>query len=249
MQYGFGDESNSIALVIRTSDRFRLPTSRGGHPVLAKRSWVTGVIKDVEAIDTYTLSEVQTKALEDGQNRLVLETADPINPVQGRNKYYSAYIWVIITVCAPDGRPRFEQPWRNMLTFFEHGNIADETTYLLLKQQLAVKVRSSMEAILRERPEVVLTYACAIDDCGCGQPVEYPPPSGESVRELLFVEPWWARLRAEGWDGRVRTELSGDARVEHAACNLPFVVEEYQNRAQVPESKPSTSRLPHEVAR
>jgi len=250
LQFGYGDESNSIALIVRDAGGIRLPRSpHGGYAVLAERSRVTGVIKAAEVLDQNGLCEVQTEALRAGQNRLVLEATAPIStPGTAARKYYSAYIWVIIALCDLNGQPRFAEPWRNILTFFEHGNIADETTYLLIKRQLATKVRSSLESILRERPDVVLTYACAIDDCGCGRTVEFPPPPGESMRELLFAEPWPNRLHADGWADRVRQELTGDARIAHAACRLPFTVSQYQRRANELKAGHLGIRQSHEVA-
>jgi hypothetical protein len=240
MQLGYGDESNSIALAVRSGDEPPPPrVARRGHVVLAEGWQVTGVIKTAAAIDQLKLCSAQTEVLRAGQNQLVLETSAPINaPSEADSIYYSAYIWVIIVLCGPDGRPRHNEPWKNMLTFFEHGNVADDSTYLMLKRQLAAKVRTSLESILREHPELTLSFACAVDECGCGEPIRYPAPPGESMRELLFDESWLARLDAKGWRDRMRTALSGKARVTHAACKLPNTVSGYQ-RDQVSMTQPT----------
>jgi len=246
MQLGYGDESNSIALAVRSADEPPPPrVARGGHVVLAEGWQVTGVIKAADAVDHLQLCSAQTEVLRAGQNQLVLETSGPITaPSEEDSVYYSAYIWVIIVLCGTDGRPRHSEPWKNMLTFFEHGNVADDSTYLMLKRQLAAKARTSLESILREHPDLILSFACAIDDCGCGQPIRYPAPPGESMHELLFAESWLARLDAEGWRDRMRTSLPGKARVAHAACKLPNTVSGYQ-KDQMSRRKPSPNDRRH----
>ncbi len=232
MQLGYGDESNSIVLAVRNADEAPSPrTARGGHVVLAEGMQVIGVIKTADAVDHLQLCSAQAEVLRAGQNQLVLEVSAPMvaAPSRADGVYYSAYIWVIIVLCDADGRPKHSKPWKNMLTFFEHGNVADDSTYLMLKRQLAAKVHTSLESILREHPDLTLSFACAIDECGCGQPIKHPAPSGESMRDLVFAESWLTRLDAMGRRDRMRTALSsGSARVAHAACMLPNIVSAYQ---------------------
>lgn len=247
MQLGYGDESNSIALAVRSADEPPPPrTARGGHVVLAEGLQVTGVIKTAAAVDHLHLCSAQTEVLRTGQNQLVLETSAPVTaPSEAESIYYSAYIWVIVVLCGTNGRPKHGEPWKNMLTFFEHGNVADDSTYLMLKRQLAAKVRTSLESILHEHPDLILSFACAIDECGCGEPIRYPAPPGESMRELLFAESWLARLDAKGWRDRMRTALPGKARVAHAACKLPNTVSAYQrDQLRRTKSTPIDRQLP-----
>jgi len=57
------------------------------------------------------------------------------------------------------------------------------------------------------------------------------------MRELLFDESWLTRLDVEGRRDRMRTALTGKARVAHAACKLPNTVSGYQ-QDQVSRTKP-----------
>jgi hypothetical protein len=239
LQFGYGDENNSIELVNGGKPwGIPLPTSSGGgYSVLAVRSAVTGVIKAAQAVDLKELSSVQQPESAPDETRLVLHVTESITQAGGSirdvsREYYSAYIWVILVVCQPQGRPVYrdeKDEWRNMLTFFEHGNIADELTFPMLKRQLVAKVRPSVEQILRVKPDAVLSYACAIDDCGCGVPVVFPAPPGQSVKEMLFDDDWVAQLAARGLADRVRTEMSASYRQQYAAHSLPQVVRDYLN--------------------
>ncbi|MCP2268831.1 hypothetical protein [Actinokineospora diospyrosa] len=236
LQFGYGDENNSIALVTRSGEASEMPLSQspqGGFTTLAVRSVVVGVLKNATTIDPEDLCAAQQPETSPGQGNLVLQVTKPILRAGGRagnapRRYYSAYIWAILVICGPDGKPESQlEPWRNMLTFFEHGNVADELTYRMLKEQLATKIRTSVETILAARPDVVLSFACAIDECGCGKPIEFPAPLGQSVKETLFGDAWVGHLTKKGWAGRVRQSLPAKHRETYAACQLSQVLTSY----------------------
>ncbi len=242
-QFGYGDENNSITLATPSGEAREIPMRkvRGGYTTLAVRSVVIGVLKNATTIDPEDLCAAQqpqnSHGDEDhaslGQGELVLEVTKQIQqaggPVGARpRRYYSAYIWAILVVGGPNGSPQPLEQWRNMLTFFEHGNVADEVTYSMLKCQLVTKIRASVETILAAKPNVTLSFACAIDECGCGKPVEFAPPHGESVKEMLFNEEWLESLKARGFAGRVRQALPTVLeREDYAACKLPEVLTSY----------------------
>jgi hypothetical protein len=89
------------------------------------------------------------------------------------------------------GEPFFaSEPWRNLLPFFEHGNIADASTFFTHKQLLVAKVVSTIKTILVEDCNVSLQVACASDQSLCkvedGALVQ--PPEDELLISLLLAE-------------------------------------------------------------
>src|SRR5262249_9571277 len=109
-------------------------------------------------------------------------------------RYYSAYLWIIFVVLDARGQPFYRadssskiESWKNLLCYFEHGNIADATTYQTLKENLIAKCCSSLKEILqRDRDKrlgpddnagLKIAYACAFDDSNCGPDhrVLFPP--------------------------------------------------------------------------
>jgi hypothetical protein len=103
--------------------------------------------------------------------------------------YYSAYLWIMFLIHDQDGKPFFDRKWKNLLAFFEHGNIADATTYHTLKEQLVTKALSTLSKVLTETKVFPLSpsnkkqrvlhisYACALDDSHCGpdHSILFPP--------------------------------------------------------------------------
>jgi hypothetical protein len=73
-----------------------------------------------------------------------------------------------------------------LLAYFEHGNIADASTYHALKENLAAKICSSLDKILEKQAEVAIGYVCAFDDsnCGAGNNVIFPS-AGSRLVDLL----------------------------------------------------------------
>ena len=105
--------------------------------------------------------------------------------------YYSAYLWALfVTLNADSGAllidlegmspatfhkldPGEKQSigrWRNLLTFFEHGNIADADAYTFLEKHLAVKTAQSLWTLASNtkiKPSPVFVYGGALDDLNC----------------------------------------------------------------------------------
>ena len=73
---------------------------------------------------------------------------DVTSNTEKSSKYYSAYIWIMFSIETMDGKPFFPQQWKNLLVYFEHGNIAEATTFQTLKESLATKACSSIAEIL-----------------------------------------------------------------------------------------------------
>jgi hypothetical protein len=133
-------------------------------------------------------------------------------------KYYSSYVWVIFVLCEKNGEPvypRNNKPWLGMFPFFEHGNIADDTTYAVFKRQLANKALTSVSRLLESTAlsgsekiggNKVFRYACASDDANCSECGEqnYPKDFRASIivrdyiENLLGKPPVWKHNPEEG---------------------------------------------------
>ncbi|HXC56145.1 MAG TPA: hypothetical protein VNU97_12680 [Rhizomicrobium sp.] len=211
IQYGYGDENNSIALVGDPrvlTDRVSFTDKNAG---LAFRASARGKLKLAAAfIGTKESSEISSALSTvwntDKGRRVVLDIR-PQHAIKalsgGPNEaatYYSAYLWVLFIITdVASGRAIHlkgsmaspeddrKQAWRSILPFFEHGNIADGETYAFLKRQLADKAASALNRIVEEYEKewrkgdfpLKFTYACAIDDSGCGIGKAYGEPAGD----------------------------------------------------------------------
>jgi hypothetical protein len=153
-------------------------------------------------------------------------------PSRGRQEsgYYSAYIWVMFVVSDRDGKPLYDQAqWKNLLPFFEHGNIADATTMRTFKECLVAKACKALKEILGRREDeqrgIAIRYACAFDHSNCGSPLLFPL-SSLSIFDLLKAEVASDPiLQAAQNAGRIR--LSGDSGNPYCSCNLPAIVGQF----------------------
>lgn len=216
-QYGYGDENNSICLVMDKLQAVNLINSWGeiARPAGAKgagmqypfalpanlkngRLWFVdekfevnqGGIGKVAGGNTSFGSAI-ISAGHPGWDRAfslkVGETTEiQINPLTER-RYYSAYLWALFVTLNGDGvllfRPGASKlhdeitdleafgAWRNMLTFFEHGNIADNDSYQFLEKHLAVKTARSLwtlaEKYIGYEEKPLFVYGGALDDLNC----------------------------------------------------------------------------------
>ncbi len=229
LQFGYGDEGNSIALRHRDPGRLdplALPTAvGGGHTTLAVQAKAVGRLIWAPAADSSDLCPVQQPKLNGTRDKLIFEAENVTAPRGGdlevvSRQYYSAYIWVSFVLCDLEGHPLPGDPWRNMLTFFEHGNLAEEYTYEIMKKHLTRKAYATIERILTEEPDLSLRYGCATDDCGCGKPLAYPPPDGSSIKDMVQKESHEARLVLDPPVG------AGDIYTAHG---LPKLLQEYKS--------------------
>jgi hypothetical protein len=234
LQFGYGDENNSIILKGREGDPIttgHLFTSVGARAV-AVQATVVGNIELSTAIDKRKVCSAQQSVVEDPSGRIVL-AATEVEALGGTRAsvsrlYYSAYLWVAFVICGSDGKPLHDDRWRNLLTFFEHGNIAEPSTCRTLKHQLAAKVWSSLESILDQEQDITLHYGCAIDDSGCEQPIAVPTPGGQAIKDILFNHdtrhrlPWRPRMSR-----RVRATPPLGVNDDYAACQLSEIVDGY----------------------
>ena len=234
LQYGYGDENNSLPVYVTTE---QVPALRGAvwgeapadpgagwHPGLARRMTLVGSLVAVDGVGR-PLPPAQETVLTGGKYDYVLEFKDAIRPDGfSRGEYYSAYVWIMFEV---DHRPGAsgapDQRWLRLLPFFEHTNIADANAYDFMKEQLARKALSFISRY--GDASTVFRYACAFDDPGHGAGRPYTTLFSfarrtirERVEEILAA-PEFARIRPYVDIAPERPVLP--------ACQLPRLVEQF----------------------
>jgi hypothetical protein len=214
LQYGYGDENNSVDLIVkegRSRDftgaletNLRVKAEAGSPTTLCAAPYnVTGRLKWGPSLDGNEVSDAQ-RLIQGGtgelqkplQGRIVLEASWDQCQYREETKlslYYSAYLWIMfVIVDRATGRLFYEgQPWKNLLAYFEHGNIADASTFQTLKENLVTKVCSSLCEILErpaDRERVAIKYACAFDDSNCDSGTVVFPPSDIGERRARLVD-------------------------------------------------------------
>ncbi|WEK47235.1 MAG: hypothetical protein P0Y56_02830 [Candidatus Andeanibacterium colombiense] len=295
VQYGYGDENNSIEVVgkrktvakslarlmeaqirheraLRTvggtaevSDgpytgmaapanvvgRLRLSTSLAGRkkaqvnalPAAALESWGGGQ----DARPVLFISEiVRTNAVEGdvvlgSARRGRISADDRAYP----SRYYSAYLWaaLVVLVDTPAGpqplsraRGAEGEPWKDLIPFFEHGNLADPESCLFAKRQLAAKVVAGLASAVAEwageEVPVRFAFACAIDEAGCGHDLAFPDWSGHHRMRDLIREALGEKAVTDPAARRIAEEnlldfehFSGaPGRHDFSACRFPGIV-------------------------
>ncbi len=273
LQYGFGDENNSVDVLIegrkqaseRIADRLNSPrnTARKSDfnpiaimaaPFVIKGTFTWGpVLDDDEVPQAQKLIQGGTILPNPRNGRIVLRCAerDVTSNTEKSSKYYSAYIWIMFSIETMDGKPFFPERWKNLLVYFEHGNIAEATTFQTLKESLATKACSSIAEILNrssDRGRVRIRYACSLDDPFCCPEtgMVFPPEKGildgEGARrketrlvdimvDMISRHPE-AVLRSE------RLLMPTSARPgdhnQYSSCALPEIVEEFYRDLRSP---------------
>lgn len=177
----------------------------------------------------------------------------PADVRQDPSYYYSAYIWVMFVVSFRDkeGNRTFLEPaWRNLLPFFEHGNIADATTMETLKQGLVAKACSALRKIFEwEGDKIVIEYACAFDHSNCGSSMLINTGE-ERILTLLMAEVekdtevLWPAHKAQSlilkkWSHKTKPKPGEQPPKinEHAACCLPEIVTRFYDDIEKVEEK------------
>jgi hypothetical protein len=298
VQYGFGDENNSLDLVIGQgmSPAFLrdlqlelnpVPGSAGtshGMPVAlcAVPYTVTGRFGWGPRLPDDDLPPAQ-RMIQGGSWELELRDPDrgrvflqcdrrdcEIRDVSASARYYSAYLWIIFVLLDGRGQPFYPpdpasmiESWKNLLCYFEHGNIADATTYQTLKENLIAKCCSSLKEIVqRDRDtrlgpdgngSLKIAYACAFDDSNCGpdHAVLSPPaaifsPNGVG-RQARLIDIFAASvgtdavLGAARRSGRLMLPEGPRPRAENpfSSCHLPGMIELFYKELKGAAAPPS----------
>lgn len=257
LQYGYGDENNSLNLIFDDPTLIReswaeLQTAlvENGRPYgLAVQTVLTatpmwGPNLNSELKFPWVFNPLETDDAEKSMGLLLRcdEPLDAHNPLLQSLPYYSAYVWIMFEICDPNGRLRHwrKQPWRYFFPIYEHGNIADATSYMFSKRALVGKalimIRNIEEAFkpAAAQSDVYLRYVCAIDDAGGpvadGHELEFSHNGigngqADSIRGLLRAvtenEPRrWPHL----FDDPDPT--SADMFID-SACHLSYIVENF----------------------
>ena len=250
-QLGYGDENTSMVLYDE-SPALRLALRRarrrvqralgarapGGVAPLAAELEAVVTVRRPGSIDRRRLCQAQAELLDAKKERLVLEFRRlDVPPHTGGRSYYSAYLWVMFVLERGPGNPLMVdgEPWRALLPFFVHGNIAESSTYAFLKDRLALEALDAIDAVLQEPgtpPELTFAYVSAIDDPGCGSSPLFRGP-GMLIKETL------TRLLADRFAGIAsRVRIPEDPRKLQAAngmyyaahfssCHLPETIGTY----------------------
>jgi hypothetical protein len=240
LQYGYGDESNSIPLLV--SEKWRdevikkLTEDGPGRP-LALRWSVAGTL--TFGTQGYAKGDAERAIagegrLCDAQKRLAKELVLEYDETREHDRtrtaprYYTAYVWVMFRICDKAGNPLLPPgkdarlaEWPNLLPFFEHANIADRTAYEAAKRQLAMKVLPTLKRIVEEaktsdeKIDVHFKYACAIDDAMCHEGTLAFPIGGDRIRDLL---------KQALSDDVTYVDLDHKPDRNFSACHLPEII-------------------------
>jgi hypothetical protein len=280
IQYGYGDENNSIDILVKgglcadfraklhailnrhAGDHLNTPFNVAAAPFIATGRFRWGPsLSDAEVCTAQALVRGGSDASQRQpiNGRVILEcrhndvtVAAEVSPPSG---YYSAYLWMMFLIRDAHGRCFHAEPWKNLLVFFEHGNIADATTYHILKEQLVAKTCTTLTKVLGEMQAdakegaagpapLHLVYACSFDDSNCGEgdkALFRPDPLGrengsggvtfEDVTILSMLRQSIARLPHDHVLRSDRLSLPiapGPAEANpYSSCHLPEIIEQF----------------------
>jgi len=251
VQYGYGDENRSVDLIVKQKDDKALltqisaclsvtsTTNRERGYVLAGKATARGVIRWGPGLPKEKLNPVQQGIRKPRNQRLVLDmtSGQTLFAAGGTTqdalaRHYSAYFWIMFVICdRGSGAPRYDvsRKWRNLLPFFEHGNLAGAATLAALKRTLVAKAADSMARILDANCRLSLRYVCAFDHDSPDHPNLFKPPPNESLRALLRIHAaQHPRLATFVTTERLCIGDDSDPTMDgYAGCDLPSIVAEY----------------------
>jgi GNAT superfamily N-acetyltransferase len=256
LQYGYGDENNSLTLRSSSPEVVRTLARQNGLDLdgFALRARVTGTLKWGPALGDTGFCPAQHAIWQD--NRIVLDIigeAHGIRPTGGTEEqvfaqYYSAYLWVIFVMCdAETGEPLYpENKWRDLIPFFVHGNIADRQAYDFHSSALARGVFEGCLHLLQGEPNLTLRFVCAIDETACGYEMLYSMPTEMTIRKKMITFAKEADAACE--DGAALQRLILEYNPEepfkdgdYSACALPGIVNAYYSELR--EEQPTFHEL------
>ncbi|OLD39882.1 MAG: hypothetical protein AUI57_01550 [Candidatus Rokubacteria bacterium 13_1_40CM_2_68_8] len=249
-QLGYGDENTSVilydegrALRLRLQ-RARRRVARALAPAASPEVSPLAVELDAVVVvrrpgfgNRARLCRAQAELLDADTDRLVLEFRRLDVAAGAGRSYYSAYLWVMFVLEAGPGNLLMSpgEPWRALLPFFVHGNIADSSTYAFLKERLANEALDAIEAVIRRPdtpPGVSFVYMSAIDDSGCGFRPLMPDP-GEQIKHTLrrlLADRFRAiatRVRIEDDPASLRATDGTYYATLFSSCHLPETISTY----------------------
>lgn len=233
LQYGYGDENNSIPLfgagLVAELGKLIARVKDDAHAPVAFQASITGVPCWGPSIEARKFCIAQ-QALCQPESGMLLEfvaiEAIGSRAEEVKRRYYSAYIWVMFVICDAAGEPLFkEQRWRGLLPIYEHGNIADGKTYAVLKRQLARKALGLLRDLAAAHTQLRFRFVCAFDATLCGKMLPFaqsPPSLHDLLMETVAEQPGLAAGvlldTPDSWKDSVYT-----------ACHLPQLLAQYND--------------------
>ncbi|MBW8890116.1 MAG: GNAT family N-acetyltransferase [Fibrobacteres bacterium] len=243
MQFGYGDENNSLPVFIPYSKRNsvlgKLEMERATadlipkphRPALGSRVVFTGVPIWCESMDEGELARAQSSLLDSDESGLLLEYVTHAEKGSlGSNDssgYYSAYIWLMLEVTEssrwPEGIPPSD-PWQRLIPIYEHANLFDEGAFTFFKERLAEKTIRFLEQAQENDSRFRCRLVCAIDETGCAsKPIHSFPGFTISHYLRMILE------RKEHED--LRKRVNPDAPLggsDLSACHVPGWVSRFK---------------------
>lgn len=249
-----------LQLSTLVEDRFKSANA----PKALSNSW--GGLQDERPI-LYITEKVEQNRIGGGNEAKPYEGEILSVPPDNCSKYYSAYLWVIFVITRADGTlltrahehesdpngRTTAKPWLDFVPFFEHGNIADKETLAFLKAQLAEKAVAGITRLVARHGDgpfpLKFSYACAIDDSGCGHDPLFPTMNGgdriiDLIKARLGVENAAKYLKMPQARDPAHERLVKEAIIDfdaygagehdhpHASCVLPTHIMRHYGKMQ-----------------
>lgn len=216
VQFGYGDENNSLPLLYTGNDTF------DSWKTVLQNNNAENIIRPVKVtglLHCFRQSDRNKNFCVPQRDDAPLDKNAPINntwkifeasKIEAINAplYYSAYVWVIIAIGKGDHKnktfsllhpldkksaPTLDERWRGLIPFFQHGNIAEASVYEDVKQELAVKTVDTLVRQLKKMKSETDTlglqfaYVAAFDDNGDGASNLIEFP-GKSILDMMKIE-------------------------------------------------------------
>jgi hypothetical protein len=255
LQYGFVDEDNSISLRCSSPEVLgKLCRPHSDEPRgLAFAARVTGTLRWGPALRTSAICPAQHAIWHD--DRLVLDvTEGDVKRAGGTIEQvsaslYSAYLWIAFVMCdAETGQPFHpNEPWRDLIPFFEHANIADGNTYGFHTGQLACAAVEGALRLIHLNSQLQLRFVCAVDESGCGSKLRYSAGTTKTIREkMVEFTSTSADLRYDQDPAMQQLSLDFDPKRpwkdgDYSACALPDILKAYYDATERENAAPAMS--------
>ncbi|MDT7769316.1 MAG: hypothetical protein QOI30_2326 [Mycobacterium sp.] len=247
LQYGFGDENNSLVLRVPSAEILRTLGGPNNAQLdgFALQTRVSGKLRWGPTLGDTGFCPAQRAIWHD--KRLVLDISAELHGIRragGTEEqvfalYYSAYLWIVFVMCevknSKPGEPlNPDKKWRDLIPFFIHGNIADAESFDFNAGQLARIALNGALELLRAEKDLALRFGCAIDETACGYDVRYSI-STKTIRQKMIEF-----MEKEGVEDKsVLDRLDLDFKQaepfkdgDYSACALPDIVNDYYNEGK-----------------
>lgn len=201
IQYGFGDENNSVRVRVEGERQAALlndiRASVNAHKTEGYPALHASIVGRLWPPSSFTQGQfccAQQDLLNPDREAFILEydSHSVVGNAGGGSLFYTAYVWALFVI-GREYKPTLDdvrkEPWLNVVPFFEHGNIVDDATYAAAKLQLVHKVLTFLKNSSQfehdiSQPPLRLWYVSALDDSGCGCSIAVPP-FGLTIRALI----------------------------------------------------------------